>query len=367
VADDAAEGAELDAILLEESSGPDEGSADLELDQFQATEIREIFLTTLPEYLEPVRQMIDQMFSASGGHPEIRDALETTLSSIQTAALRVGIDDVASVVDRMRTQIIELGRGAVSVEDAREGISLELSEIERIASSITSGVATSTRSETIVSALGRLPALDRGVLEKLTAAGLVTVDQIRMADPGEIVAVSGLDAAVVAEIVRALAAQPQPQPEPTVMPAEAASAPPGLEAKLELAWRAQVELELSLEQARADLLQLRTKIAERRHELGDAHARREALRASIRDQRSRIARRLARLAELKTEHGLLLARQRAATERATEARARADALSRANNLEIEECALLARDLTFVTTKVGALLRSARARSGRDES
>ena len=41
----------------------DEGGADgLELDDQQANEIRNIFLTTLPQYLEPVEEMLDQLF-----------------------------------------------------------------------------------------------------------------------------------------------------------------------------------------------------------------------------------------------------------------------------------------------------------------
>lgn len=356
--DDSGEGAELDEIVLEESSGAEEGSADLELDQFQATEIREIFLTTLPEYLEPVRQMVGQLFAADGGQSEMRDALETTLGSIHTAALRVGIDDVAGVVERMRSQIAALGSGSVSADDARAQIELELEAIERIASSIASQPAPAARAETIVAALGRLPAIDKGVLEKLTAAGLVTVDQIRMADPQEIVAVSGLDASVVAEVVRALGESREP--ESPDEPSEAQA----LDNELERALRAQAELELGIEQANADLLRLRASVAERRRLIDVARERREAFEASLRDERARVAHQLARLAELERERVRLAREQAAANERIVAARSRAEALTREHTRAGEECERLAEALTVVTTKVGGLVRSARARTER---
>ena len=48
------------------------------------------------------------------------------------------------------------------------------------------------RAQTIIAAFKHVEGIDRAVLEKLTAAGLVTVDQIEMARPDEIAAVTGL-------------------------------------------------------------------------------------------------------------------------------------------------------------------------------
>jgi hypothetical protein len=365
MADSASEGSDFDGIVLEESSGPDEGSADLELDQFQASEIREIFLTTLPEYLEPVRQMIDQLFSAPGAQPEIREALETTLGSIHTAAVRVGIDDVAGAVERMRLQILELGREGVTAGEARTRISLELSEIERIASSIEAPATPGARSETIVAALGRLVEFDKSVLQKLTAAGLVTVDQIRMADPQEIVAVSGLSAAVVAEIVRALA-----KPEPDIAPSEpetAGTPAARLAGTLEMSLREQVELELAIEQSRAELLQVRTNIAQHQRKIAAAHAQRESLRAASWAQREQIARRLARLAEIKADAARLVREQESANAQSRTARNRADALEQEHMVALGECELLAKELTVLTLEMSGLVESARARSADSES
>jgi hypothetical protein len=365
LADNASESSDLDGIVLEESSGPDEGSADLELDQFQATEIREIFLTTLPEYLEPVRQMLDQLFSPAGAQPEIREALETTLGSIHTAAVRVGIDDVAGAVDRMRAGILELGPDPTTADQARARISIELSEIERIASSVGAPAGTAARAETIVAALGRLTQVDKSVLQKLTAAGLVTVDQIRMADPGEIVAVSGLSADVVAEIVRALS---EPPTEMAQFEPDTAGTPEArLAAKLETSLREQLELELAIERARGELLRARTGVAEHQHQIAAANERRESLRVALRDERAQIARRLARLAEVKAEEARLVREQESAKEHARLTRSRADTLEHDHTVALQECELLTKELTVLTLEMSGLLESARARSESDES
>ena len=45
-------------MLLGEHHADDDSGSQLEIDDFQSNEIRQIFLTTLPDYLEPVRQMV---------------------------------------------------------------------------------------------------------------------------------------------------------------------------------------------------------------------------------------------------------------------------------------------------------------------
>jgi hypothetical protein len=361
--DDAAEQAELDGIVLEESTDSDEGSADLELDQFQATEIREIFLTTLPEYIEPVRQMVDQFFSPAGGRAEIRDALDATLASIHTAAARVGIDDVAAVVHRIRAQILELGEESAP-EDAQQRITLGLEEIEKIASSIASQESAATRSETIVAAVTRIGGIDAGVLQKLTAAGLVTVDQIRIADPREIVAVTGLDATVVGELVRLLAeAAPEGRSSPPMPPARAVS----LETKLEQKLRAQVELEMGNEELRTTALRLRTDIDALRRELDLVLARRDALRTSVADERDRVAHGLAALGRLKASQLELRRQQEARLTALDQAVTRTATLERERDAARQENERVARDITLVARRVDGLLQSAHARSGDGES
>lgn len=303
---------DFDGIVLEESTGADEGSADLELDAFQATEIRSIFLTTLPDYLEPVKQMLEQLLS-SDDPTEMRQALDTTLESIQTAASRVQIDDVSEVVQHMRAHLRESGPIA---EESRDSLWAGLGRIEQLVA----GVATEARphSETLVSALGRVGDIDRGVLEKLTAAGLVTVDQIRMADPREIVAVSGLDAGVVQRVVNAVAEQPPAPAQQRPVSSPLASAPPAPDTPtgddtLETLLRRQVEDELALEEKRGQLLRLRIQLSELRNQLAHAETERVALEKQLIGVRTEFGDNLHTLSQIGThrarveqEHAALL-------------------------------------------------------------
>lgn len=310
------DGSDFDDILLEESSGGDGGSADLELDAFQATEIRTIFLTTLPDYLDPVRQMLEQLLSADNA-AEMRQALDTTLESIQTAASRVQIDDVSEVVRQMRAQLSE--QGPIS-EEKRESLWAGLSRIEQIAAEVATGDAR-PHSETIVSALARAGGIDEGVLEKLTAAGLVTVDQIRMADPKEIMAVSGLPAAIVERLIAAVAEKapapvdPPPQASPSPPPPHRQGQPEGApaapEERLETLLRQQVESELDIEQRRAQLLRLRTNLHDLREQLTSTEGERLTLEKRVTQANTKFADQLHTLSQIEIHRARL--QQRHAT------------------------------------------------------
>jgi hypothetical protein len=76
------------------------GRAHVDRDPFETIEA--IFLTALPHYLEPVEQMVDQLFA--GREEEGSDgwrALLATLTSLSAAATRIGCDAVAAGLDRM--------------------------------------------------------------------------------------------------------------------------------------------------------------------------------------------------------------------------------------------------------------------------
>ena len=107
-------------MATSESPAADDIAGAVELDSFQAKEIRTIFFTTLPEYLEPVEQMIEQLLDPAGAAPEVRDPLCATLSSISQAAARIGIDEVPALLDRMRGRIAPMGPEPASRELVQE-------------------------------------------------------------------------------------------------------------------------------------------------------------------------------------------------------------------------------------------------------
>src|SRR5215467_9401659 len=96
-------------MLHEGSSSDDESSGGLELDAQQVAELRQIFLTTLPDYLQPIKEMVARLSSEADEDGEIRAGLSKTIALIGEAASRVKLDDVARSMETLREDVILFG------------------------------------------------------------------------------------------------------------------------------------------------------------------------------------------------------------------------------------------------------------------
>ena len=76
---------DVDDFLPVETDGVDDEASGLEMDREQSEEIEQVFLSTLPQYLEPVEQMVNELFSADSGGEETHQALTATLASLSAA------------------------------------------------------------------------------------------------------------------------------------------------------------------------------------------------------------------------------------------------------------------------------------------
>jgi hypothetical protein len=202
-------------LLLEEDGGsPDDGaSGGLELDARQAAEIRQIFLTTLPDYLEPIKEMVARLSSEPDEDGKIRGSLAKTIASIGEAAARVSVDDVTRTMETLRDDVLLIGDPSEPQEPLREKIAAALASLARLSGGMTSG-RPQKRSETIVSAFRDVEGIDGSVVNRLVSAGVVYVDQLLDADPKDVALVSGLDKETVAKILRAL----EPKRAPSSLP-----------------------------------------------------------------------------------------------------------------------------------------------------
>ena len=79
----------------------------LEVDDRQLEEIREIFGTAFPQYLQPVEEIVEQILSGKGD-PESFQALDGMLTSLETASTRMGFDDILKLLTDLRTHVAEL-------------------------------------------------------------------------------------------------------------------------------------------------------------------------------------------------------------------------------------------------------------------
>jgi hypothetical protein len=290
----------LDDVLLGGHSGDDDSGSHLEIDDFQSNEIRQIFLTTLPDYLEPVRQMVEQLLAGGEGRDLLLQTLDKTLASISTAATRIEIHDVSAVVERSRARLARVEE--TDDMELRADIFGDLREIEQMVSAV-SGQAPPAggSSQTLVAAFSELKDVDRSALQSLTAAGLVTVEQLQMAERSEVVAVTGLDPSVV-EAIMAAVGRSSHAPRPALpSPPERSTATDPLEAELATKLGAQVEAEVQIDEVRGDILELRTRLATLADELAASERRRRELDERRAEIRSEIAERLATLGGVRAE------------------------------------------------------------------
>ncbi len=352
--DNALDASLADEVMLEEGSGEDHDTVGLELDARQATEIRQIFLTTLPDYVEPVRQMFDQLTASDGGDAELKKTLSKTLSSISMAAARVGIADVERELERLREDAMLLGDASEPQEPLRDRIAASLALLTELAGG--SEASAAERSETIVAAFRSIEGVDPSALEKLVAAGVVYVDQLLQADRGEIAAVSGLDAASVEHIVAALSGKvadddPAASPEDDPVRAE-----PSASDDLQELVAAQAAGELALDETRGELLRKRLQLRAMREELSAAEERRDELRATLATVKRTLSERLSEVADAeahKTRLDLEDASTRAELERTS---ARLQELQSERRTVADEHGRLAREVASLSQRVDQVLR-----------
>ncbi len=96
-------------------------------------DIERVFLASLPQYLEPVEHMIDQLFAGrAGDNGDGWQALAATLSSLRAAASRIGANHAAVGLDRMAELADRAAGGAVAGE-LRQRLLAESSRVRRVA------------------------------------------------------------------------------------------------------------------------------------------------------------------------------------------------------------------------------------------
>ena len=289
-------------MLLGEHHGDDDSGSHLEIDDFQSNEIRQIFLTTLPDYLEPVRQMVEQLLAGGEGRDVLLETLDKTLASISAAATRIEIYDVNTVVERSRARLKRVDE--IDDMELRADIFGDLRELEQMASAVSGEPPPAGgSSQTLVAAFSELKDVDRSALQSLTAAGLVTVEQLRMAEPSEVVAVTGLAPSVVDAILAAIGGSSRKRGAPSP-PHGSTSADP-LEAELAAKLRAQVEAEVRVDEVRGHILELRTGLGHLGDELRAAERRAAELAERRVELRTELAERLASLSAERAERARL--------------------------------------------------------------
>jgi hypothetical protein len=385
----------LDNVLLEESSADstDEGGSGLELDAQQAAEIRKIFLTTLPDYLTPIKEMVAKLATDADADGQIRTALSKTIASIAEAASRVKLEDVAASMQALREDVILLGDPGEPQEPLRKRITTGLSALGDLAQAggaAEAEVHREAHSETIVAVLSKVDGVDGASVQKLVAAGVIYVDQLCSADPKEIMMVSGLDALTVSTLVR-IAREKQAQSSRASRPAASLAAaealakldsdrpPSGLEvlapaltpeplaalAVERVGGSRQlvhtlVDDELALDEARGEALRLRLLVQTLRDEASAIERQCDTLKTAGAEAREQAAERSAMLTRA-VERRSRIEREHASTLAALEETAlRMTALRAERQEALAELERMANETSLVTSQVQHVLENEEA-------
>jgi hypothetical protein len=260
-----------------ETDPDDDTGGFLETDERQSAEIREIFGTTFPQYLKPIEEVVEQIL-AGKGDAESTKALLAMIASLMEASSRMGFDNVYQLLASLNDHILglEIDKQEVVDSSRREqilGLILELSDLaEQMGGQGPSSAAEEQTS--IFEVLKDVEGIGDLALRRLAAAGVTTVEQIKMARPDEIAAVSGLDIEVVNKIISILSGdQPADKKNETVSAEKPEAADyeseeiESLHNKVIENLKAEVEVESAIEELKAEIRILRSRVSKRRAEL----------------------------------------------------------------------------------------------------
>jgi hypothetical protein len=264
---------------------------------------------------------------------------------------------VSAPLERLRKVVEHLDAHSAQDADVQERVLELIAEVKRIATGDHAEGAAPPVATTLVEAFKGVEGVPAGILEKLTAAGLVTLDQLWMADPGEIVAVSGLDAAVVDRMLDALATRhgrplkrkaappPRKDPDRTATPLDAAI-------------REQVENEALVDQRRAEVLRARLELTDLRSDLVAAQSETKNLSGRLAQSREQVASGLARVAELQIAQGAMKKRLEAARKAVATSESRLSELRAVRDSVQRDFEALASGLASIRERVASLMRDA---------
>lgn len=265
----------------------------LEADERESAEIKQIFGTTLPQYLKPVEEMLEQILVGQC-NTESLDALSGMIESLLNASSKMGLTNVQEVLSRMNDRILLLEDGQPVDAKLREEFFSDLyilDELAREMGNLEDQPKDSHPGKSLFEVLRNKEGLQASALKKLNTAGIVTTQQFLMARPDEIVAVSGMtidQVNKIAEIIASdvdLAERPevsgesrtQKQPKDSAvdsvpdLAAESSSELEALHQQVLISLRKEVELESYIEELRSELRQMRPRVVKYHEELNLTH------------------------------------------------------------------------------------------------
>ena len=305
---------EMDGLILPDgdelrigsiSDDSEEESFGLKTNDRQAAEIRQIFGTTFPQYLMPVEEIVEQILNGEVDEESV-SALNGMLDSLLDASSRMGFDEVHSLISELAEAIASLAPTAEQLVEGeqRENILGVIIDLKDLTQEMGGDVGPLEKQRSLISALKNKPGIGQLVLKRLSAAGLVTVDQVLMAGPEEVAVFSGLDVKIDHEVIRVLNDEPDETKDAEQVPAEIES----LHEEVIRQLSREVESQTSVDELKLDIRKLRNVVIKYRAEIELLEENVDKKKVSLRKLNEQLKRESDRLSELQVERDLLVRR-----------------------------------------------------------
>lgn len=348
----------------------DELVGGLETDDRQAAEIRQIFGTAFPQYLQPVEEIVEQLLSGQGDEESV-SALGGMLTSLMEVSSRMGFENVYDLLERLSDRIsrIDSAPDDATARAIREDIINAMFDLNELAEAMGGGSEPGERQRTIISALKDKPGIGQLVLRRLSAAGLVTVDQLEMAKPEEIAVVSGVDLEIVHKILEAVdeAGDETPSadgsPDWTVKIGDerrTAELPDEVESLHEQVLdqlRKEVDAQAAVDELKADIRTARSRVAEHRAELQLLEEALKKKRAALKSRSQQTINSAEILDGLTADRDILTRRLLRSEDAVQDKRRQLESLRRERRQLEQQTANLCRAVGGLVDKLGKIRRS----------
>jgi hypothetical protein len=382
---------ENDFFFVPGDEEQDGDAALLETDDRQTAEIREIFGTAFPQYLQPVEEILEQVLAGKADEESFQ-ALVGMLSSLQAASQRMGFDEIHASLKRLDELVSGLDPSprAPVAREQREAILGDLLELKDQADQMAGENRTTDaeRQKTIFSVLREKQEIGDLVLRRLSAAGIITVEQLGMGRPDEIAAVSGLDIEIVNNVLEVLREEGHLK-TPSRAPGardrsrssqapggshragarRASTAPSGERDKASVPDRLaalheqvleqlelEVETEAAVEELRAQIRKLRAEVLEQRRAIPSQDSLMEKKR-SLESLRQKLADRSTATEELRARRDAAARGCASAEERLRQKQVRLELLERERQNLVAHTDDLNREVSGLVDRLGLLRRS----------
>ncbi|HEY3357052.1 MAG TPA: hypothetical protein VGQ83_27630 [Polyangia bacterium] len=361
---------------LDESDGAGEPDG-LELDERQIEEMRGIFATSLPQYLDPLEELCHQLLG--GGGAEVHASFLAAAGSLREAAEKMSFAAVSDNLRRLEEAVAQLPLvgGAAVDRDGREAVLELILDLRQISEDL--GAAhDAVKGRPLVERLAGMPGASE-TAARLARAGLVLDAQLEGARPDEIAAVSGLGRDQVARVLAWLRGEPpEPASEPAAAPAAVpvaafAPAPTGdrdagvpdeedrLAGEVAALAAATERLGARLDEVRVDAARARARVGALRDERARLGAELERVRHAGTELDRWLAESTGLRAQLLAQRDLYTAARRDAEHRLSRRRQQLEDLTQALHRQREELG----SSRAALEELDAMVRGIRARLGRE--